>query len=242
MTKAENQRRYPRVFLDKSLGDFKEMLGIQVRWPNGDVGGVLDISYIGAALNRPAGLDIPFSQNEQLPLEFLFGNHSVNINVFLVRKLDHILGVHFPDLSVQAHLEIENFLKDKIIGLNTHYIEPRFYSRTQDFSHWYHGPNDTNVFIWEGHEKILKATIELNHQVLFYGDGEFHTTKASPWTQDPTDDYAYYIRNIDEKELLSKELLSGQTVFFEKVVSVLTQIQENRDPIDRLLNILRNYD
>lgn len=235
--KSENQRRYPRVFLDKSLGDFKELLGVQVRWPHDDVGGVLDISYIGAALSRPAGIKISLTPNEMIPLEFLFGNHSVKINAYFVREMGHVLGVHFPELSVKAHVEIENFLKDKIVGLHTRYIEPRFYSANQDFSHWYHGPNDTNIFIWEDHEKISKATVELGQKILFYENESFHTAKITQWMEDPNDDYAYYIRYIDEKESVA-----GQTTFFEKIVSVLTQIQDNRNPIERLLNVLKNYE
>lgn len=230
---AEDRRRYPRVFLDKSLGDFIEIMGVKVHWPNGDVGGALDVSYIGAALTKPAGLPIRFTQGEELPLYFQFSENKVFLKSYFVREIPQAIGVYFSNLSPQANLAIEKFLKHKLIGTNTRLIPKNFYSREQTFSHWYHGPNDTNIFIWYENGKIEKATVELATQVLFIEDDKIFFTKVESWFE--SDDYAYYIKNKG-----GKNILQNNSPFFENVVSVLTQVPSLGGPINQLLNHLKS--
>ncbi len=231
--KAEDRRRYPRVFLDKALEDFKEIMGVQVEWPHGDVGGVLDISYIGAALAKPAGLNLRFNESEIIPLSFQFSNFAVKIRAQFVREISQALGVHFIDLGPEANLELEKFLKEKMIGLNTRFISTGHYSTNQSFSHWFHGPNDTNIFIWQKEGKIEKATIELSSQVLFYENGKLLHSQLESWSD--ADDYAYYLNYHSDKFTFK-----SKSDFFESVVSVLTQIQEERGVLDQLLILLKN--
>lgn len=224
-----NSRRYPRIFLTKGIQEFDRIIGIDVKWPEGITTGVLDISYIGAALIKSSKAEEKFSKGDLVELLFSFtdGPQNVPFDAEVIREDEKTRAVYFPELSIQARQALEIFLKQKLVGLNTRLVDPKYYIKEQGFNFWFHGPNQTNVFIWEDNTKIQKATIEMNYEVITFENGSFYHSESKKYLEVPTEDYAYRVNNPGDKQAASKKAV-------QDAISLLSQIADSSGIIKKL--------
>jgi hypothetical protein len=223
--KQSDGRRYPRVFLTKGVLDFDRIVGLDVKWPGGFVTGVLDISYIGAAIVKTSKITQKFPKGEIIEFLFSFANGATDIpfDGEVIREDDKAIAVHFPELSLQARKALDGFLKQKLVGLNTKLVDTKYYTKEQGFQYWFHGPNQTNVFVWGDLNHIQKATFELNNEVMTFEKGKFYLSESRNFLQAPTEDYTHGVNNPEEKELL-KQKNTKRVV--NDVMSLLSQIED----------------
>jgi hypothetical protein len=226
---SSNTRRYPRIFLTKGIQEFDRIIGIDVKWPEGIVSGVLDISYIGAALIKSSKSTEKFAKGDLVELFFSFtdGPQNVPFDAEIIREDEKTRAVYFPELSLQARQALSAFLKQKLVGLNTRLVDPKYYIKEQGFNFWFHGPNQTNVFIWEDNGQIQKATIEMNYEVLTFENGNFYHSESKKYLEVPTEDYAYRVNNPEDKKAASKKAV-------QDAVSLLSQITDSSGIIQKL--------
>lgn len=238
MSDKANARRYPRVFLTKGIQEFDRIAGLEVKWPNGQITGVLDISYVGAAIIKTTKILEKFSKGDELEFKFTFagGESDVAFDAEVIREDDKVLAVHFPELSLQARKSLDLFLKQKVIGLNTKLVDPKFYIEKQGFDFWFHGPSQTNVFIWGSLEDIQKASFEVNYQVVSFENGKFFSSESKRFLEVPTEDYAYKVNNPDQKKPLENTQSDKKTV--QDIVSLLSQIEDSTGIIKKLSEIM----
>jgi hypothetical protein len=218
-------RRYPRVFLTKGIQDFDKIGGLEVKWPGGFVTGVLDISYIGAAIVKTSKITQKFAKGETIEFLFSFANGPTDVpfDGEVIREDEKAIAVYFPELSLKARRALEGFLKQKLIGLNTKLVDSKYYIKEQDFDFWFHGPNQTNVFIWGNLEHVRKVTFEINNEVMTFEKGKFYLSESRSFLQVPTEDYAHRVNNPAERELL-KEKATKKVV--HEVISLLSQMED----------------
>ena len=224
-----NARRYPRIFLTKGVQEFDRITGLEVKWPGGHVTGVLDISYIGAAIIKSSKITEKFAKGDIIEFFFSFagGESDVVFDAEVVREDEKVLAIYFPELTVQARQALDTFLKQKLVGLNTRLVDPKYYIKEQGFDFWFHGPNQTNVFIWGNLEEIKKASIEVNYQVITFEDGKFYLSESKRFLEAPTEDYAYRVNNPNTRNVADKKAI-------QDVVSLLSQIEDATGIIKKL--------
>ena len=76
---------------------------------------------------------------------------------------------NFKKISVPARIIIDRVVTDRIIGLNMSLIDPKHYSEKSDYSFWFHGPKDTNLYLWMPGQVLQKAQLEMADAALVYG-------------------------------------------------------------------------
>ena len=227
----KNTRRYPRVFLTQGVQDFEKIVGLEVEWPEGFVIGVLDISYLGAAIIKTSKVTSNYHKGDQVEFKFQFDElgQKVPVSCQVIRSDEKSIAVYFPELTITARQALEKFLKQKLIGLNMHLVDPKFYIKEQGFDYWFHGPNQTNIFIWGNSKEIQKANFEINYEVISFEGDRFFSSESKTFLDLPTEDYAYRVNNPDSKTAVTKK-----DKVVNDILSLLSQIQDKTGVIQKL--------
>jgi hypothetical protein len=228
----KDQRRFPRVFL-QNADVFRALVGAKLIWSADVTTDLLDLSYTGAAAVQPPARH--FEKGQALSLDFSFaGQAPVKVNAKVVRSDGKIVGLQFSELEAPARLAFENFLNDNLLGLNLRQVDPKLFSQSQDFTNWYHGPKDTNVFIWTLNGSLTKAIVEIDHLILVWNQGVLKQGKSRSDLSSAIDDYY--------SPVLYESLRAGQSVdqiLLSRVVKILSQVNEPHGPVSSLLEKLK---
>lgn len=226
----QQNRKYPRVFF-KGIQETDKIIGIEAELENGMRLRVLDISYVGAAILKSSKDALNFEKGKKINVKFYIEDQKKPQEVMaeVIREDQKMIAVHFPDMSAETRLCLQKFLKEKLIGLNMHLVNPDFYIKEQKFDYWFHGPNETNVFIWKNTDGIEKATIEINYQVLTFDNQGLYLSQTKEHLAAPTEDYAYQVNIPNEKIAVS-----SKDPFYKQVLSLLSQISDETGVIAEL--------
>lgn len=226
-----DRRRHERIPLNMDWGAAQPLLGAQLLWPNYEASGVLDMSHSGLAVTRPALLNLTDNQSMTILLH-LGRRPEFETSARVAWLRDQILGLELMNLSLNARQAIDDFLEDRLVGRHLRAVSSEFFSSSVNFTHWYHGPKDTNVFLWieAGKDEIKRAEVELDGQMLVYSQGEI--TLGGRRGQ----------RSLEAPVVATDELLEvavdRQTPLVKRVLEVLSQIEEAKGPIRKLLEVL----
>ncbi len=232
-----NRRRFPRIVLPKDHNDLRQIIGIDAKIRTGERVPVLDLSYGGAALLLKDPV-LKEKVGSSLDLQLIFnGSTHVPITAEVVRNSAAATGVRFFNMPAEARLEFDRFLNDQMLGLNTHQVRPELLTnsnRGDGLTCWYHGPKDTNIFIWQKHAQIERAVIELDYQVLEYIQGELAFGQAPMDSEFFVDGYSAYL----EKATLANNVKYSQIDLIKRAISVLSQIPKKSSEVSWLVDIL----
>lgn len=231
-----HKRRYPRIVIPNEKSDLHTIIGINAQIPSGEKVPVLDLSYAGAAILKPATEEETVGSS--LPLQFYVEGHLLKpVNAEIVRTSDTAVGVRFGQMSPETRLDFDKIMSDKMLGLNTHRVRTDLLNlrdRKHNLTHWYHGPKDTNIFIWIKNERnIEKFIIEIDYQMIDYDKGDMTFTQTLPETEFFRDGYSGY-----GEIKTSSNVAFSQTELIKRSVNVLTHIPKRGVVIDNVLDIL----
>ena len=137
---VNDRRKYQRVLVDTQREDLKVFV-----LDHGSCE-VFDMSYEGAALSQPD--DRVSDVEKDLIIHLKTSVDEATIPAVSVRISETVLAVNFRKIDVAARLIIDRVVSDRIVGLNMQLIDSRHYSQQADFTHWFHGPKDTNLYLW----------------------------------------------------------------------------------------------
>lgn len=230
---ALDRRRYERVPMALDWEDLQPLLGAIVHWPNHETSAVFDLSYFGMALGRPALLSLAPDQFYELQID-LGRQASLGIQVRVAWLKDNAVGAELMPLDVEARQAFDEFLEDRLIGSHLRLVDRRYYAPGAEFSVWYHGPQDTNVFLWQETDgSIARAEIELDGRILIYDGNQVLSGGASP--RSLTDE-------IGSGTLMEvpdlPAVLEPTMPIVRRTLSILSQIEEVRSPLRKLLGQL----
>ena len=232
----DNRRRYPRIVIPQGLTDLKKLIGIEALIAGGEKTPLLDLSYAGAALQIKNN-DSNYKTGDAIKIELIFDNKaSRSVNAEIVRVTDNALGVRFVTMPAETRLELERYMNDKMLGLNIHQVRADLLNardRRRNLSHWYHGPRDTNIFLWQKENEISKAVVEIDYQILHYENGEFFVSHTLSETEFFRDGYAAYFDYGNDRNVKYSAI---DTI--KRVISVISQMQNRTAELDYLLNLL----
>jgi len=221
-SKGLERRRFERVALNLDWGKAKPILGAKIMWPNGESGEVLDMSYQGLAGMRPALYEIKVSQKVQVHMD-LPGEQSANLVGRVVWFNDTMVGLEFSPLDLDTRALIDEFLEDRLVGLHLRSIDRRYFKEGESFSHWYHGPKETNIYLWISVKGDLeRAIIEMEGQSLVYENGELLGAGL----------------NVSSVDSDLKVEMPNSSPMVKRAREVLSQLKEQQKPLRHLLEVL----
>lgn len=232
-----NLRKYPRVVLPLHEKDLHQIVGVKAAVISGPQVPVLDLSYGGAALEfGPSSSN--YKVGDKLGIQFVYeGNMLKPAASEVVRLSPHAVAVKFKEMTPETRLGFDQIIKDKMIGLNTYQIRSELlnpFERSQDLSCWFHGPRDTNIFIWQRHGHIDKAVIEFDYYLINYEGGQFKLGRSDADTQAEVAGYVAYVKPESNHQGLGASDLE----VLKRVTSMISQIPAKNAEIKWLLEIL----
>lgn len=227
MEEADPRRKFPRIFL-VGIPDLKELIGAKVQWENAQRTEVLDMSYTGMAVVRPSGIE--FEKGKRVQIQMLFsGLQNQNMQIELIRESEKLFGVQFCDLTKENIKIIDMFLSDKILGRNLRPVNSQFFHPNHGFDFWFHGPNNTNLYIWTKGPEIKKAVFE-SGGLAFLFDGQFTLQKSNNFAEG--DEYVVFP--------LSKREESGNLgEFLSRSLKVLSQVENAPPAVWTLIDLIQ---
>jgi len=217
MTKSESmkdRRKYPRVLVEPSSKNLQvEVIGFGTTL-------VFDMSYTGAAFAQPKEKKI---QNVDQVIELKLKTE-VDQSVLkskVIRVNEEVVAVEFDQIDVSSRIIIDRVVTDRIIGINMLLIDPKHYSPQADFSFWFHGPRETNLYLWTSGDDLIKAQMDMDTaSLVFEDDSLFFENKP--------------INNIDQPRLNNQQLTL-------KVLAVVEQMDMTNRPLKTFRKILAEH-
>jgi hypothetical protein len=158
------QRRYKRVHFRGDIGQANRILGAKIFWPNLECSDVYDLSFKGFAVTKPALVDLQADTLYSVKVE-LGELPAFSVPVRVVWIKEQLIGLESGDISTEAHLCLNQFMNDKLIGQYLLRVDKQFFSAGSTFDYWYQGPNSTHLFVWcdkEDPTKVTKLSLELD--------------------------------------------------------------------------------
>lgn len=226
----DTRRKFPRIFL-VGLEDLKELIGARVTWPDRQVVDVFDMSYSGASMKKPDRLELEPGKELMLLWE-IAGSSPFPVPCKLVRGDEKMVAIQFLHLSTDALRIFDEFLNDKLLGRHTALVNPKFYGDNQTFKYWFHGPRDTNVFLWTEGERIDRATVELDGLYLQWDGSRFHQKQLRSDVKAWDDSY------VGPEDLLLEEV-DLEPEFLARVLKIFTQVQNPPPAMWALLDLIK---
>lgn len=230
----KNRREHIRVPVAGDWGDVQPLLGAALHWPNHETSPVFDLSYFGVAAGRPA-LYSP-KADERMDLRIDLGKDaSVPLKGRVAWTGDRVIGFQLDPLGIEARQALDDFLEDRLIGMNLRRVDRRHYGPF-DFSVWYHGPHNTNVFLWQElkTDKITKAEIELDGRVLIFDGKQLLSGGARAMSL--TDQIGAGSKDADDDVLPT--VMKDHMPLVKRTLSILSQVDEPRGPLREFLSLL----
>lgn len=162
--RVEDKRRFQRV----SFSD--EFDNIRIELVGSGVVKLFDISYGGAAFAQPA--KNPVDQERVVEILFFKKEGTIPVKARVLRFTGDMFATEFTQLPGNSRLFIDSLISDRTVGLNMNLVDPKYYQSSEDFQFWFHGPKETNFFIWTENEKLSKARLEMEDFVVYWQLGQ----------------------------------------------------------------------
>lgn len=226
-----NRRRFVRANLRYDYGQARHLVGAWIKWPGQNkLGEIYDISYQGMAGAKVVAVNV----GESSDVEVILGDSvSMVCRVRVAWVHSTVIGLEILSTDVAFKQTLDEYLEDKIIGAYLRPIHPKYFAPNEDFQYWYHGPKDTNVFLWldkEENAPVKRAVFELDGQFLLYEEGQIYS--GSQLEEINLFNQAYY----QELENYNKNANSREVV--DRVVGILSQLAHKHPPLKGLIEEL----
>lgn len=214
-----NPRRYPRIYLLSENQPLAQLFGAEALWKDGRVSKVYDLSQSGTAFLKDDVPPLAVGDRGEFRLS-LSGVGSFDVKGDVARVSERVVAFDFEELGADVHLGLAKYLESKMIGLSLRPVDPKFYvSLEQGFTHWFQGPNETNVFLRIDDLSLVAAQVTMGDDVLEWREnalgGEFRTSSVSH-------------ANVETKD---SQVLS-------RVLEMLSQVRESKATLDPLVRAL----
>lgn len=231
-----DRRKFPRLLLAHPDGQFHKLEGLQFLWPKGGKSQILDLSYSGLAINCQGFLD-QVKLGDYIEAHILLPGESqlqIPVSVRVVRKTAQVLGFRIDSTSPEGRIKIDQVMKDIIVAENVRKMSPHLLHSGMQCDVWYHGPFDTNLFLWKEGINLKKALIEYDNTVLVYEDDHFRVARTSS-TADEAQGYGgpFLIKNFSEQKL---SLGHG---WIDRLQRLLIRIANGNEDIQLVFDLLQ---
>ncbi|HMN68753.1 MAG TPA: PilZ domain-containing protein [Bdellovibrionales bacterium] len=168
---SQENRRFARVHM--RMTEDTPFLAAHVVWPNEEASGLVDLSYKGMAVTKPALFAIKKDMHVPLKVEF-GGRYRFNVQVRIAWINADNVGFEIVSLPPEGHQAMNAFLNAKLVGAQMRHVQRRVIDPDQSFQHWFQGPESTNVFVYvDANLRIDRVTVQLlKSTVEFWRSGK----------------------------------------------------------------------
>ncbi len=225
--KGFQDRRFQRIHLHWDQSEAESLFGVKAQvHPAGPWLRVFDMGLAGLALERLSSSDQKWTKGQQVQVHLLLpgAERALICLAEVVWVGEKSFGLRFLELGAEDRMALNLYLADQLIGASLNKVDPQYFSPDLDCQFWYHGPKDTNVFLWtketktEGnHYLIERADIQLDEDWFFYDQGRF---------------------SIVLKGETKTEIEAQGHPLLMRVVHLLSQVPQQRGPLKALLEEL----
>ncbi|MBK8204947.1 MAG: PilZ domain-containing protein [Bdellovibrionales bacterium] len=219
-SEGRDRRRFERIPLNLIGAMLSHSSGAQMIWPNLESSGIMDMSHSGLAATRPALQQLAIDQIYKVGV-ILGRATQLDLKVRVVWLREQLLGLELVETTVLVRARIDDFLQDRIIGRHIRSVASEHFAPGVGFQYWYHGPKDTNVYLWTDQLKneIQRAEVEIDGEVLCYEKGKL-SIGGEP----------------------SMKRIDRETPLLRRALEILSQIDESKGPMRQLLEALIRAD
>ena len=161
---SKDRRKHPRVPVDSP----KEK-GINLQVVDHGPSFFFDMSYKGAALSQPKEKKIT-KAGQLITLDLKSDRDQGQLKAKVVRFNDKSLAVHFEDVGVTTRVIIDRLVTDRIVGMNMKMMDPKNFGSKSDFDYWFHGPRETNLYLWVKNDFLSKVHFDIASISILYED------------------------------------------------------------------------
>ncbi|MCC7405280.1 MAG: PilZ domain-containing protein [Bdellovibrionales bacterium] len=234
----QERRQCPRLYFDFQQGSLREILGARILWPNESTTEVFDMSYSGAALRVPKKAALKAGEIHHLHIQ-LGDQPAVPVDAEIIWVREQMTGVRWTKVTPETRSAFGRFLVDKLVGASLTPIHPQFFSEAMTFDYWFHGPKDTNLYLWmerdergQATQRVERAVVEIDDQTLVYEYGSLSCGKRSPeW--DLQRDYG----GVDELGADWASVSRGSPLVL-RTMNLLSHVGEVKAPLQALVEEL----
>jgi hypothetical protein len=232
-----DRRKYPRLFLAHSDDKYHKIDGAQFLWPLGGRSQVLDLSYSGIAISSVGFLDQVkigdyIEAHLLLPHDYHF---QIPVAVRVVRKAAQIIGFKIDSTNVEGRVKIDQMKKDGIVAKGLSKTSSAQLHANFKSDVWYHGPFDTNMFIWKTPDGAMeRCMIEYDNSALVYEKGEFKVARTSSSAEESQG----YVGPYLAKDFAQQKLALGQG-WIERLQRLILQVSEGKEDLKMIFDILQ---
>lgn len=231
-----DRRKFPRLLLAHPDGQYDTLEGLQFLWPKGGKSPVLDLSYSGIAIDGHGFMDL-VKLGDYVEANLLLPGDDqlqIQIAVRVVRKTAHVIGFRIDSTSPEGRIKIDQTIKDLIVAENIRNMPPELMSGSFHCDVWFHGPFDTNFFLWKDGFTVSKAYIEYDNTVLVYEADSFRVARTAS-TADEASGYGapFLIKNFSEQKL---SLGHG---WIDRLQRLLIRIPEGNEDLQGVFDLLQ---
>lgn len=232
-----DRRKYPRLFLAHSDDEYSKIEGAQFLWPQGGKSQVLDLSYSGIAISAVGFLD-QVKIGDYLEAHLLLPHEAhfqIPVAVRVVRKAAHVIGLKVDSTNAEGRIKIDQMMKDGIVAKGLSKRSPLQLHANLKSDVWFHGPFDTNMFIWKTPSGTMeKCIIEYDNTVLIYEKGEFKVARTSS----SADEAQGYVAPYLAKNFAQQKLALGQS-WIERLQRLILQVTQDKEELKMIFDVLQ---
>lgn len=220
-------KRYPRVFITSRMKESEFLKNAQVVWPSGFASQIYDFGRTCITVYFPMRLNMQLSKGEFIKLGFRLGAHELTSDCRVVRSETRLLVVEPMRLAVSQAAKVDAFFNPQYIAEHLYEVPSKDFAPEQTFQKWYHGPMDTNLYVWQDIDGIKRVSLELKDKVYCWTVEGFFSGPSRDTLSYPTEDYAYFTNFLSPIEPVDANSKDVKTFLeFIKLTGIKKVIEE----------------
>jgi hypothetical protein len=193
------QARHPRVFLTSVLRELKPLESCRTVWPSGFESDVFDFGRSSVSVYFPMRLNLQFFKGDVIKLGFRFGNNETFYSdTRVVRAETRLLSVELLRVSPSQYKMIDQFLSNTFIAKHMQEVHQQNFAPEQTFNKWFHGPLDTNLYLWTDGTTATRLCLELRDRIYVWDAHGWMIGSSRDTLSYSTEDYTYYANFLAE--------------------------------------------
>ncbi|PIT98802.1 MAG: hypothetical protein COT74_14015 [Bdellovibrionales bacterium CG10_big_fil_rev_8_21_14_0_10_45_34] len=236
---SKEKRRFPRIYLPANPEETDRLADVSFLFEGLGPTPILDISLKGLCIRRVAAIHSEIVRRDGRPIKFGLEFLGLGLGEFegrVVRTTEDAIAFEFTQLGAEAHKLLSCYFEMRSRGLQTRFVSPQFYAPEQDFTHWFHGPGDTNVFVWLQDKAIRRFVVEFDYGTLNFENAKLTLATSRADLTRATEDYTHYVT------VETRGSTMPEASFVRRVIELLEQIPDEREIISLLVETLKCHD
>jgi len=233
-------KKMPRLFLAHGEDHFSVIPGVTFVWPDRSESAVYDLSWAGIAVAAQGVVGkLRIGSNFEIKLRIEGVVEALPLKVRIVRLTAKMVGFVLESLSSDGRMILDQITKDRLVAKNLRQAPPGdLQPQLQSADLWFHGPFDTNIFIWRKNipGEILRAVVEYDNLLWVYDEGRIHMMKSGS----ATDEARGYYNSTEMFSPPRVKILMGAS-WMDRCLRCLDAVADQAPELALLLKLMRAF-